>query len=452
MPHAFLFAGPRGSGKTSAARILAKVINCENPIVSDEGIEPCNKCSQCTAISSGQSIDVIELDTASNRGIDDIRALRDSIALSPANAKKKVYIMDEAHMITTEAANAFLKTLEEPPSHVVFILATTDPHKLPETVLSRLTNVSFQKASGDEIKRQLMRVSKGEKIDIEDDAISLIAKKADGSFRDAVKMLESLALSGSKITKALAEKSLYASDLVNIEEFLELILSRKVKECLVSIRKYSNSGGSVRDLIDELQDVLRTRLLKAASSGEDTTEIISLIKALMEGRGNLNKSSLADLPLELAIIEWCGNTKRQDRKSADKEEVTPKKKEASKKKVAESINDDLWIKILTETRNKNVSLEALLRSARPLGLDGNTFNLAVHYRFHKERLELEQYKRLLEDILSDVVGLSPAKLVCTLEDPPEAKSEKKDFVPPAPGLTPVPAPDIIKAAEEIFGG
>jgi DNA polymerase-3 subunit gamma/tau len=189
IPHAFLFAGPKGTGKTSAARILAKVINCEN---NKKRSEPCNKCSQCISISKGTNIDVVELDAASNRGIDDIRSLKESVALSPNSAKKKIYIIDEAHMLTLEAANAFLKTLEEPPPHVIFILATTDPQRLPQTILSRLTTIQFHKANAKEIARQLDRVINGEKLKIENGVIDLIISHSDGSFRDAVKLLESM--------------------------------------------------------------------------------------------------------------------------------------------------------------------------------------------------------------------------------------------------------------------
>src|SRR3990167_6143081 len=152
IPHAFLFSGPKGTGKTSAARILAKIVNCENP---PAGGEPCNICDQCISIAKGENLDVIELDAASHRGIDDIRALRDAVKLSPAKAKKKVYIIDEAHMLTTEASNALLKTLEEPPSHVVFILATTNPEKLIETIRSRAVNINFRKATPPELASSL---------------------------------------------------------------------------------------------------------------------------------------------------------------------------------------------------------------------------------------------------------------------------------------------------------
>ena len=182
IPHALLFSGPKGTGKTSAARILAKVINCESPA----NFEPCNKCAQCVAITKGSSLDVIEMDAASNRGIDDIRSLREAVKLSPVSARTKIYIVDEAHMLTTEAANAFLKTLEEPPSHVVFILATTNPEKLIPTVRSRLTSVVFPRAKPAEIKRQLRRVVDGEKWQVEEDALDIIATASEGSFRAIV--------------------------------------------------------------------------------------------------------------------------------------------------------------------------------------------------------------------------------------------------------------------------
>src|SRR3972149_1568040 len=167
IPHALLFSGPKGSGKTSAARILAKIINCESTSLKLRGPgkkEPCNKCFQCTSIIKGSNLDVVELDAASHRGVDEVRIIRDAVKLAPAKAENKVYIIDEAHMLTTEASNALLKTLEEPPEHVFFVLATTNPEKLSETIRSRTFNISFNKASVEEVVRSLQRVIRREKI------------------------------------------------------------------------------------------------------------------------------------------------------------------------------------------------------------------------------------------------------------------------------------------------
>lgn len=438
-PHAFLFSGPRGTGKTSAARILAKILNCENPKVTKNGVEPCNKCSQCRAITNGQSMDVIEIDTASNRGIDDIRTLRENISLSPATAKKKVYIMDEAHMLTIEAANAFLKTLEEPPAHAVFILATTDPMKLPETVRSRLTLVQFQKANAGEIERQLKRVIAGEKLDVEDGVVDLIAKKADGSFRDAVKILENLALGRGKISKSRADEYLFSVNLVSSRDLLDLILKRDLNSFLSQLKGFCSSGGYIKDLVDMIEEKLREKILS-----DPKPDLVYLAKLLMEARANLSRTSIPELPLELAVIEWCNMGQGQAQTKEDSNSPRLRLERGKKKGpepvgVKEDFDEGIWVKILEATKSKNVSLEALLRSSRPRGIDGNTFNLAVYYQFHKERLEVEHYRSLIEGVIADVTGVVNPRIKCYLEEPPkEALKTAAD-------------PDILNAAKEIFG-
>jgi len=190
--HAYLFAGPRGTGKTSVARILAKGLNCEKGITSS----PCGKCYMCQAITEGRAVDVIEIDAASNRGIDDIREIRERVKHPPLEGRYKVYIIDEVHMLTKEAFNALLKTLEEPPEYVVFVLATTDPHKLPETILSRVQRFNFRKLSLSDSVKLLERVCKGEGFEYDKEALILIARYSDGAMRDALNLLEQVSLVG----------------------------------------------------------------------------------------------------------------------------------------------------------------------------------------------------------------------------------------------------------------
>src|SRR5258706_12597240 len=215
IPHAFLFTGPKGIGKTSTARIIAKVVNClhqdrhSGKSANVGSFEPDNLCDQCISITNGSNIDVLEIDGASNRGIDEIRDLRDKVKLAPAAAQKKVYIIDEVHMLTTEAFNALLKTIEEPPPHVMFIFCTTEPQKVPATIVSRCFHVTFSRATEKEIVHSLQRIVKGEKLDIDEKVLLEIAKLSDGGFRDATKVLEEIVMKagGKRITLELFEEA-----------------------------------------------------------------------------------------------------------------------------------------------------------------------------------------------------------------------------------------------------
>lgn len=284
IPHAFLFSGPRGTGKTSLARILAKSINCENPTT---GGEPCNKCKTCISITNGNNIDVIEMDAASNRGIDDIRNLRDQVKLAPSSSKVKIYIIDECHMLTVEASNALLKTLEEPPSHVYFILATTNPEKLIDTVKSRTTHVQFSKATPEEILRCLKRVVNGEKVKVTDDELSKIAKLSKGSFRDAVKILEQH-LSDSSFLKA---KNDFETDTI-----VDLLLKKDMVGSLEIIKKTTN----IEELTNEIIENLHQRLIV-----EKDKNLIALIEYILTSKEMVKYSPIEELPLEMAIIKWC---------------------------------------------------------------------------------------------------------------------------------------------------
>ncbi|MEK7061375.1 MAG: DNA polymerase III subunit gamma/tau [Patescibacteria group bacterium] len=448
IPHAFLFAGPKGTGKTSAARIMAKIVNCESKN------SPCNKCQQCISIMKGNNIDVIELDAASNRGIDDVRVLRDTIKLSPAYAKKKVYIIDEAHMLTLEASNALLKTLEEPPDHVLFILATTNPEKLIETIRSRTTSIEFHKANPEETVRSLTNVVKGEKLKIDKDTLLSISKMSDGSFRDAVKILEQLVSQKIKLEKAEVEEYLFKKKAFNQKDFINILLAKDGNKALLEIDDFVKKGVGVENVIDSLIIVLRESLLvKVGLAGEEITniskeELILLIELLLYARSQIALSPIEELPLEMAVIKWCGDgvVSNEELKTDGKEtkEVEGIQKPAKNltTKLSE-ITDDVWKTILTTIRPINTSIEALLRAAKPVGYDGSNLTLGVYYRFHKERLEEVSHRKVLEDVLASILG-SPIKVTCTLTDPPVKK------VLDVP-LTEAKDNDIIKIAEEIFG-
>nr|MBP9719397.1 DNA polymerase III subunit gamma/tau [Candidatus Levybacteria bacterium] len=216
IPHAFLFTGPKGLGKTSTARIVAKYVNCQGK--EEKNVKPCNQCESCLSITNGTNLDVLEIDGASNRGIDEMRDLREKIRLLPVSANKKVYIIDEVHMLTTEAFNALLKTLEEPPLHAMFILCTTEPHKVPATILSRCFHIQFKKATTPDLVHAFERIIKAENVEAEPEALIRIASFADGSFRDGVKVLEEIVLSakGKKVTSVMLE-SLYHTNSIDID-------------------------------------------------------------------------------------------------------------------------------------------------------------------------------------------------------------------------------------------
>lgn len=482
LPHAFLFAGPKGTGKTSSARILAKIINCEN--LSKDG-EPCNACEQCISITKGSNLDVVELDAASHRGIDDIRALRDAVKLAPARAKKKVYIIDEAHMLTVEASNALLKTLEEPPAHVVFVLATTNPEKLIDTIKSRTTLIAFKKATTVEILRALTRIAKGENLTVENKVLELIANRSDGSFRDAVKLLENL-ISQDKTSMDDVEKSLSGSDF-DTQELIALLTKKEAKISIEKIEKYSSDGGNVSGLVDQIILNLRENLLKSVNGEKmenniSNLEIVTLLKKLIKAKSRTQFSPVETLPLEIAIIEWCGesisvnrvskpnNTETPPKESEesqvntevfeevetqDKVELKPQASEEVKAKIVnpstqhiEELSDDVWRKILMQIKPINASVEALLRSSKPISFDGHTLKLDVFYKFHKERLEDMRHRKILEDTVASVTGSDFVKVICSLTEPPAAKiaSEVKSETI----LTESGDADIINVAEKIF--
>ena len=255
--HAYLFAGPRGTGKTSTARILAKALNCEHGPTPN----PCGECDNCRRIAEGSSMDVFEIDAASNRGIDEIKALRDQLAFTPVDCRYKVYIIDEVHMLTTEAFNALLKTLEEPPSHVIFILATTDPHKIPATIHSRCQRFDFRRVTVEEIVQHLAMVAQGSGLEADEDALRLIAIQSEGGMRDALSLLDQCGVMAKKITAVTVREVLGIVGREALRALVEAIGHQDVPLALSQLAALLEQGKDVRQIVTELIEYLRALLL-----------------------------------------------------------------------------------------------------------------------------------------------------------------------------------------------
>ena len=317
--HSYLFCGTRGSGKTTTARVLAKAINCLNPQDGD----PCEECSICVSINEGRNLDVIELDAASNRGVEEIREIRDKVHFQPAQNRRKVYIIDEAHMLTREASNAFLKTLEEPPAHVIFILCTTEADRILPTILSRCQRYDFRRLPGQTIYDRLAYITDREGVAIQPDALRMVSRNAGGSMRDALNMLEQLAVSADReITLRDVEDAL---GIVRSDAYLSLaqqMLAGDTSGALETINQVVWEGGEPRQLHRQTLDILRAMLLLAWDAGDtldlpdDTlvglratvqkTDAASILRAVrVWGEANLRYDAPSSLPLEIAAAEIC---------------------------------------------------------------------------------------------------------------------------------------------------
>jgi DNA polymerase-3 subunit gamma/tau len=327
--HAYLFYGSRGTGKTTVARIIAKAANCEtrrNDLNFREQGEPCNNCRVCSEIDKGVALDVVEIDAASNRGIDEIRELKEGIKLSPASYTRKVYIIDEMHMLTREAANALLKTLEEPPVHAILILATTEYDKIPATILSRAQRFHFKRLPLYEIVFKLNRIVAAENIKISPDAIEFLASMAEGSLRDAESLLQQVSSISENISGDEVSKLLGRVGAKSVAEFCDFLIRRDTGGALNYLNAFASDGHNVLDLTKETINYLRRVLalrydsrietlfareltqdvlkkLKAHGSAIEPVTATALLKSLIRAYGEMRYSPLVVAPLEVAIFE-----------------------------------------------------------------------------------------------------------------------------------------------------
>jgi DNA polymerase-3 subunit gamma/tau len=498
--HAYLFCGPRGTGKTSMARILAKAVNCPNQANG----EPCNTCDMCHSITEGRALDVIEIDAASNRGIDEIRSLREKANYAPSLARYKVYIIDEVHMLTEAACNALLKTLEEPPPHVIFVLATTEAHKVIATIISRCQRFNFHRLRQTEIMDKLKLICKKEGIYIEPDSLELIARAATGSLRDAENILQQMiAYYGNQIELAQIQAELGISWDSRVRQLARCVVSRDVSAGLKIINSLNSDGVDLRQFNVGLVEYLRGLLLAKSQceealdvTSEDLAEMGSLatnasldylLKAVKSFSSiDFRSDNYSALSLELALLscalsspsgqEQLTTTKPSrlpkpcatDRSElADATEITEPLEKAkvlaalnsseipsevpvaldSSEVPSKEIPQDIdylrgrWREFIKSLRGEGSSgnLDAFLRSAcDPVALEDDTLVLGFYYSFHKEKIEDAKYRHLVEKKLKEVFG-RPYKIQCILVD-------SKREIPPSQARTQNP---VIKAALEM---
>ena len=492
--HAYLFCGPRGTGKTTTARLLAKAVNCLAP---DPLQRPCNVCEACVAIKRSATTDVIEIDAASNRGIDDIRDLRERVKYAPSQLRTKFYIIDEAHQITGAAANAFLKTLEEPPAHTRFVLATTDPEELLPTIVSRCQRFDFRRIGLASMEARLHTVAEAEQIAIDDDALVVIARHATGSLRDALGILDQVAVyreradhADGSVTADLVRTVLGVSRSERVEQIISALADRDAAAALRVVNAAFEAGEDIRQLGRLLVQHLRLMLLTKAGGGADADEgvrqlaerfdlvrLADLTRRLADIDYRVKHATFAQLPLELALIESCldvdsttSTPPRADVASQSAQPPTPSALAPSPSQPRTALRDrvrgapppasnpspptdaagtveesapvapfpasvdsgpqpasvangasrepvvsadgalavsqivDLWAKIRNDVKAVNRRVEALLQQVDPVHVNGETIVLTSPYEFHRKRLNSDEVRPVVEDVISRLVS------------------------------------------------